>query len=204
MRHGATSGNERRQYVGWLDHPLSSAGREQARAVGVCPQVERVYVTPLCRTHETADICFPNAEQIQIEGLQEMDFGEFSGRTADEMVDDAAYRAWVDGMCLDSCPGGESRDQATERICRTLTALLHHCEAAGEQRVILVAHGGTIMSAFSEFSVDHPERDYYEWLPGNCGGYRAEAFFAPDGELVLDNCHRFDDLSFLNSSTEAE
>jgi len=197
MRHGTTPGNERREYVGWLDHPLSPAGREQAREVGVCPHIKRVYVTPLHRTHETAAICFPNAEWIQVEGLQEMDFGEFSGRTADEMAEDAAYRAWVDDMCLDPCPGGESRDQATERICSALTALLHRCESAGEQRVILVAHGGTIMSAFSEFSADHPERDYYAWLPGNCGGYRTVVGFDAQGTPIFDQCIRFDELAFL-------
>ena len=197
MRHGATPGNERRQYVGILNHPLSKAGREQAREAGVCPQIERVYVTPLRRTHETAAICFPNAEQIEIEGLQEMNFGVFAGRTADEMENDAAYRAWVDGMCLDPCPGGESRAQVTERICRALTELLHRCAGAGERRVILVAHGGTIMSAFSEFAIDHPERNYYEWLTGNCGGYRTAVTFASDGAPVFDDCHRFDNLSFL-------
>ena len=197
MRHGATPGNERRQYVGALDHPLSAAGRQQAHAAGVCPQVKRVYVTSLRRTHETAAICFPHAEQIQAEGLQEMDFGVFAGRTADEMADDAQYRAWVDGMCLDPCPQGESRAQSTERICAALSDLLRCAAEAGEERVILVAHGGTMMAALSEFSVDHPERDYYEWLTGNCGGYRIDVRFDDDGHPVLDNCRRFDDLSFL-------
>ena len=197
MRHGATPGNERRQYVGILDHPLSPKGREQARAAGVIPQVERVYVTPLRRTHETAAICFPCAQQIQVDGLQEMDFGVFAGRTADEMVNDAAYRAWVDGMCLGPCPGGESRAEVTERICRALSELLHRSADAGESRVIVVAHGGTIMSAFGEFSIDCPDRIYYEWLPDNCGGYRTDVTFSPDGTPIFDNCRRFDDLSFL-------
>ena len=192
MRHGATPGNERRQYVGVLDHPLSRAGREQARAAGVYPQVERVYVTRLRRTRETAAICFPRAEQIEVAGLEEMDFGIFAGRTAKEMENDAQYRAWVDGMCLGPCPGGESRAQASARICEAMAGLVRRLVAAGERRAILVAHGGTMMAALSEFSVDHPERDYYEWLVGNCEGYRIDAGIDADGRPVFDNCRRFE------------
>ena len=197
MRHGATPGNVRRQYVGALDHPLSDIGRQQAHDAGVFPEVERVYVTSLSRTHETAAICFPNAEQIQIEGLQEMNFGVFAGRTADEMVDDADYRAWVDGMCVGRCPGGESRAESSERICAAMTGLLQRAQQAGEDRVILVAHGGTMMAAMSEFSVDHPERDYFEWHVPNCQGYRIDATLDASGRPVFDNCRRFEDLSFL-------
>jgi len=86
MRHGQTPGNSERRYVGALDQPLSEQGRAEALAAGVLPKVKRVYVTTLKRTHETASICFPNAEQVEVEGLQEMDFGDFAGRSADEMV----------------------------------------------------------------------------------------------------------------------
>lgn len=199
MRHGATKGNEERRYVGALDHPLSPLGCSQAVAAGVHPEVERVYVTTLIRSQQTAAICFPCAEQIVVDGLQEMDFGTFAGRTADEMVDDADYRAWVEGYCEGQCPEGESRAQASNRICRALGKLVLHAQKAGERRVILVAHGGTLMAAFDRHSIDFPDRDYFSWNTGNCQGYVARASVTKGGTFTLDECTHFANLDFLNA-----
>ena len=124
VRHGQTPGNAERRYVGALDQPLSAEGRAQAHVAGVHGDVGRVYVSPLRRTRETAAIMFPNAEQVVVEGVQEMDFGSFAGRTPDEMVDDPEYRAWVDGECKGTCPGGESQGQFTDRVCAAIERLL--------------------------------------------------------------------------------
>ena len=202
MRHGPTPGNEAHRYVGAIDQPLSPTGRVAAVHAGIHPEVSEVYVTTLKRTHETAAICFPRARQIVCDGLQEMDFGEFAGRTADEMENDPEYRAWVDGWCKGQCPGGESREQATSRICRALAQLIAHATEEGKKRVILVAHGGTMMSAFSTYCIDTPEREYYEWLTGNCGGYRVDATITKGGTLILKNAQQFDDLGFLNEKNE--
>lgn len=202
MRHGPTPGNEAHRYVGAIDQPLSPTGRVAAVHAGIHPEIPEVYVTTLKRTHETASICFPNARQIECEGLQEMDFGAFGGRTADEMEDDPEYRAWVDGWCVGQCPGGESRAESTSRICRALTQLIARANAEGKKRIILVAHGGTMMAALSTYCVDAPERDYYEWLTGNCGGYRMDAEVTKGGTLILKNAERFDDLAFLNEKNE--
>ena len=198
MRHGATKGNEERRYVGAIDAPLTPLGCSQAVAAGIHPEVERVYVTTLIRSQQTAAICFPCAEQVIVDGLQEMDFGVFGGRTADEMVDDAEYRAWVDGYCEGQCPGGESREQVIARVCRALGRLVSHAQKAGEGRVIVVAHGGTMMAALDRHSVDHPERDYYEWNVPNCQGYVLKAQVTRGGTFTLDNCRKFEDLDFLN------
>lgn len=177
IRHGQTPGNGRHEYVGVLDQPLSEEGRAQALAAGVDERVERVYVSKLARTHETAAIMFPQAEQVVVEGIHEMDFGAFAGRSADDMVDDAAYRAWVDGGCEGQCPGGESRDVFTDRVCAALERLLREAAARGERRVVMVAHGGTMMAALSRFG--DGSRSYYEWLVGNCEGYSIAADVVP-------------------------
>lgn len=171
IRHGKTPGNEERRYVGVLDQPLSDTGRAQARAAGVREGVRRVYVSTLQRTHETAALMFPNAEQVVVEGIQEMDFGTFAGRTADEMAGDPEYRAWVEGECLAPCPGGESRDQLTDRVCAALGRLLREAQARGEKRLVMVAHGGTMMAFLDRYG-NNPEKKYWEWLVGNCEGYR--------------------------------
>ena len=171
IRHGQTPGNALRRYVGCKDdQPLSEEGREQARQASHYPDVQRVYVSTLRRTHETAAIMFPNAEQVVVEGIQEMDFGVFTGRSADEMADDADYRNWVDSWCEDPCPDGESRAQFNERVRIAMDAFLRAAAANGESDVYLVAHGGTMMAFLDCYAGNI--RQYFEWNTANCHGYR--------------------------------
>ena len=206
IRHGQTPGNRERRYVGALDQPLSDEGRKQAQEkiaayAALLPDVERVYVTTLRRTHETASILFPGVQQIVVEGIQEMDFGQFAGRTADEMADDAAYREWVEGYCEGPCPGGEAKPEFTDRVCDSLSRMLRGAWARGERRVVLVAHGGTMMASLSRFSADE-QRSYYEWNTGNCEGYRIDVRFSDCDEARLEagsrvNCDG-NGMSFFN------
>lgn len=182
IRHGQTPGNGMRRYVGWRDEPLSDEGRKQAQAADSFPQVARVYVSPLRRTHETAAIMFPNAAQVVVDGVQEMDFGVFSGRSADDMADDEEYRTWVDGYCEGRCPSGESRDEFTDRVCTSLEQLLRQAAERGERRVYLVAHGGTMMASLWRFTSS--DRSYYDWHVSNCKGYRIRANLTGD-QLVF-------------------
>ena len=170
IRHGQTPGNAARQYVGALDQPLSEKGREEAREAGPFPNIPLVYVSKMRRAQETASIMFPNAKQVVVPGVEEMNFGAFGGRSADEMENDPDYQAWVESWCTLPCPGGESLEEFTDRVAASLDAFLREAQERGESRVILVAHGGTMMASMSRFG--DGSKDYYEWLVGNCEGYR--------------------------------
>lgn len=200
MRHGRIPANEGHCYAGSLDEPLSEGGRCDALRAGVHPEVGRVYVSPRLRARQTASICFPSARQVVVEGLAEMDFGDFEGRSADEMYGhDADYTRWVDGGCLAPCPNGESRDGFTARVGSALAGVLRGARARGETRVIVVGHGGTVMAAMFTFASVSRREDpdsYYGWHVGNCGGYRARVSLV-DGVPCFADCERFEDLSFL-------
>ena len=194
IRHGQTPGNALKRYVGSRDdEPLSDSGRELAleAARRFAPlgfaDVKRVYVTRLVRTQQTADALFPHAEQVVLDGIEEMDFGAFSGRSADEMADDDDYRAWVDSWCTGACPGGESKAQFDTRVCAAMERFLRKAIESGEHAVYLVAHGGTIMAFLSHFSGD--ERSYYDWHVGNCEGYRVTITLS-DGSLHIADVER--------------
>lgn len=169
MRHGKTGMNRDGRYQGRTDVPLCPEGEAELLAGGVFPQVEKVYVSPMQRARRTAALCFPNAAQTVVDDFREMDFGAFEGRNYQEMADDPAYRAWVDGMCRGECPDGESMSGFTERVCAAFKEVLHAAAEAGEKRLIIVAHGGTVMALLSRCAV--PERDYYDWSVPNGGGY---------------------------------
>ena len=60
IRHGATEGNLRRRYIGRTDEPLCAAGIAQAeRLRGQNLFADCLFVSPLLRARQTAEIVFP-------------------------------------------------------------------------------------------------------------------------------------------------
>jgi alpha-ribazole phosphatase len=168
IRHGETAGNAARRYVGISDEPLCEKGRADAERKEKDPALSRVYVSPLIRARETASILFPNAAQIVVNDLHEMDFGAFEGRTADEMENDPAYRAWVGDLCRGACPGGESQADFHRRVKTAFTETVKTLEGDAT----FVVHGGVIMSVLWQFA--EPKKDFYDWITPNLGGYEAD------------------------------
>ena len=165
LRHGATACNAEGRYQGRRDIPLSPAGRAALGPAAFSP--EAVYVSPLARAAETAAILFPAAAQIPVPDLAEMDFGVFEGRTWREMEHDGDYRAWVESGCTGRCPGGESREEFSARVCGAFAGLVDGALAGRAERLVIVAHGGVLMASLERFALPH--RDYFDWqVP--CGG----------------------------------
>ena len=172
MRHGRTEGNLVGRYNGRTDEPLCAEGVSDAEAAPHDPAVALAFASPLRRTQQTAKICFPNAEIVTIPDLREMDFGDFEGRTANQMQDDPAYRTWVAGGCVDVCPNGEGVPGFARRAAAAFAAAVADTIARGEARAAVVVHGGVIMAVMASFSgADVP---YQNWYVLNCGGYEIE------------------------------
>lgn len=180
IRHGKTAGNLERRYTGVTDAPLCPEGRAEAERARKDVTRSTVYVSPLKRARETAAILFPNAEQIVVEDLHEMDFGDFEGRTADEMVNDPVYRKWVDDLCEGACPNGESQAGFRERVTRAFTEALQTIDADA----LFVVHGGVIMAIMAELA--EPKKDFYDWYTPNLCGYRATVRSGPSGIVLFD------------------
>jgi len=171
MRHGQTESNIHGRYNGRTDEPLCESGITQARSVVFSDNMDCVYVSPMLRAIQTARICFPNAEMHIIEDLREMDFGDFEGRTADEMACDADYRKWVDGNCEGRCPNGEDIVSFRQRVQTAFDLII--CDAFEHQlkELAIVAHDGTIMAIMSKYA--DPARAYFDWHVPHCCGYEA-------------------------------
>lgn len=165
VRHGATAGNLLRRHIGVTDEPLCPEGRAALSVLD--GTVDTVYVTPLLRTQETASILFPQAVQEVVEGLREMDFGAFENKNYQELAHDPSYQEWVDGWCEGHCPGGESRRQFCDRVCAAFAALVDDALAKKLPRLVIVAHGGTIMAVGEAFAL--PKKGYFDWKVPNGG-----------------------------------
>ena len=163
IRHGITAGNLLHRHLGITDEPLCPQGIAALKLLD--PALGEVFVSPLRRARETATILFPNARQLVVPGLREMDFGTFENKNAAELSHDPSYRAWVDGWCEGSCPGGESRAQFCRRTNAAFAHLVEEALAQDKNRLVVVAHGGTIMAVGEAFAV--PRRDYFDWKVPN-------------------------------------
>ena len=75
IRHGKTEGNKLSRYIGTTDEPLCQEGTEFLHKMDY-PKVQAVYVSPLKRCVQTAEILFPGEPVHIIEELAECDFGE--------------------------------------------------------------------------------------------------------------------------------
>ena len=190
IRHGQTAGNMRKAYIGRTDEPLCEEGRawitERAKTFHqVFPQIDGLYVSPMLRARETAELCFPGVEQHVVDDLREMDFGDFEGKTYKEMDGDARYQAWVDSGCEGLCPNGEDKAGFCARIERAFESLLSQASMCGEQNIVVVAHGGTVMASLARYA--QPAKPYFEWYVESGGAYLVEVLFSEDGTPLLNN-----------------
>lgn len=170
IRHGETDYNTEHRYQGQIDIPLSEEGRDHLKESAQV--VDTVYVSRLRRTAQTAKILFPDARQIVVPGIEEMNFGRFDGHTHQELSSDPAYQRWIDSWCTLDVPGGENREQFTRRTLKAVTGLIRSAAAQGRSHLVIVAHGGTIMAFMERFG--EPKREYYEWQPDNGEGWELE------------------------------
>ncbi len=170
LRHGRTAYNTERRYQGQRDIPLAPEGAAELREAGFSPRT--VYVSRLRRAGETARVLFPAAAQEVVPGLEEIDFGSFEGRTADELETDPEYRAWIESGATLPCPGGESMRGFAERSCAAFEALLLRALRAGEDPLVIVAHGGTLCAVAERYAA--PAGSYFEMMMPNGSGYLLE------------------------------
>ena len=128
---------------------LSALGRAEIVAVAdrlAGEKIEALYSSPLQRTRETAEILSARLDlPIRYrEDLLELDFGEWTGLTFDEVRADARWQVWSSCRSIATVPGGESMRAVQERAIKALFDLRHtHREGA----VLIVSHGDVIRAA---------------------------------------------------------
>ena len=151
MRHGETEANAAARMQGHLDYPLNERGREQARILGewfVAQGIDwsRVYVSPLQRARETAEIIVSRAGGPAPEpepALIELTAGALEGLDQQEIV--ARFPRFAERHVTEigdfSEFGGESYEAVQERV-GGLRRRLEGTHRELEERVLLVGHGG--------------------------------------------------------------
>ena len=106
-------------------------------------KIDALYSSPLQRTRETAEILSDRLGlPIQYrEDVIELDFGEWTGRTADEIRKDERWQLWSNCRSIAAIPGGESWRQVQDRVVGALFDLQRLYPTGS---LVLVSHGDVI------------------------------------------------------------
>ncbi|MFP4302916.1 MAG: histidine phosphatase family protein [Spirochaetaceae bacterium] len=147
IRHGETDWNLRGLTQGSTDIPLNDLGREQARITGAYlaqSPWDAVYSSDLGRAYETAAIISKSLGLTSIAQdprLRERGFGEAEGLNVTERK----------SRYIDSSSIPESEPWDSVRL-RGLAAIEQIALENPEKRVLVVSHGGVIMTILSHLS----------------------------------------------------
>lgn len=169
IRHGMTEANETGIYIGSTDMPLSRKGAGELAAKMDefdYPSVQRVYSSPLCRCTETAEILFPEIELIKSDGLRELNFGEFEGKTVDELINRDDYKLWLKGGKNTRPPKGESLEEMTARTFSALHNIITDMMQNSITQAAVITHSGIITNMLLGFGIPKYDPKYLQAKAG--------------------------------------
>jgi probable phosphoglycerate mutase len=181
VRHGHVDWIAPERFRGRAELPLSSLGRRQAQAAAgyivATWKPDAVYTSPLGRCRETgAAIAAPfRLEPQPIDGLCDIDYGEWQGLTRDQ-----ATKCWPDESELwfraphiAAIPGGETLAAVLSRVTAALRDILRHHP---DQTVVMVGHD-SVNRVLLLFTLELPLSRYWHLRQDPCG----------INELIFDN-----------------
>ena len=171
IRHGVTEANLKGQYAGSWDIPLCEEGEKKLHQLKndfIYPEIKECYSSPLSRCRQTAEIIYPHIKPIIQENLKEWDFGEWEGKTTNELLKDERYVRWIENKQTDPAPGGESGMTFTKRVCKAFEEIVESLVKRGVTSAGIVTHGGVIMGLLATYGI--PKKDFFDWITDNgCG-----------------------------------
>lgn len=172
IRHGVTQGNREGRYIGRTDMPLSPEGIAELLTLqeeSSYPYVDAVFSSPLMRCKQTAKFLYPERDAIELPQLAEMDFGDFEGKTIEQLKTDERFIRWVGDSLQTAPPNGESGEALARRALEGLSIVFEEMMQRKLQDVAVITHGGVIMTLLSAGAF--PRRAITEWKIGNGRGY---------------------------------
>lgn len=164
IRHGQTDWNLEGKIQGRHDISLNETGRRQAEllAEGMKKRpVVQIFSSRQKRAYETAKAIgkSQNVGVTVIDGLEEVEFGEWEGMTWDEISRKypKEFEIWCSEPAKITPPGGESRPQIYDRVKRALKEVV----SLAQGDVAVISHGASlayIVSSMLEKELgDHDE-----------------------------------------------
>lgn len=168
IRHGKTKSNSQHRYLGKTDEMLSEEGIQelsQNKKMQIYPDVDIVFISPMKRCAQTAQIIYPDIPYVTVDEWTEMDFGDFEGKNYYELQADARYQEWIDSNGTLPFPHGESREDFIARCEMGFQKMQE--QAVKAEKIGMIVHGGTIMAILSRYG----KGEYFDYQTDNGKGY---------------------------------
>ena len=123
---------------------IAEAGAAARRLVGA--GIAAIYASPLERTRQTAEIVARelSAPVTIRDDLAELDFGEWTGLTFDEVRKDPRWPEWTTHRSLSCIPGGETMRDVQRRV---IEAVMEMRAEHPDDHIAVVSHGDVIRAA---------------------------------------------------------
>lgn len=172
IRHGKTQWNVEKKYLGLTDKPLCDTGAMELReytAQNKYTDVDIVFSSPLKRCMQTADIIYPAVHRVYLNALRECDFGEFEGKSYEQLKENLEYKLWIDSMGNSDLHGGEPNDIFAKRCICGFNEIVETVCREEIERVGVVVHGGVIMNIMAHLCGDG---NIFMWQCKNGYGFR--------------------------------
>ncbi|AZU61806.1 histidine phosphatase family protein [Neobacillus mesonae] len=162
FRHGLTEANKRKCYLGWTDSALCP----ESTWIEPLTAYDGYFSSDLERCLTTAKLLFPNGTPVQMREFREMNFGDWEGKTYEELKEKTLYQQWLSDPLRYSPPHGESFERFSERVDAGWTKLFNEVLSKNHQRCAVVTHGGVIRYLLTAYG---PEmKDFWSWqVPHN-------------------------------------
>lgn len=147
IRHYATKGNLEKRYIGRTDEPILV--REIVRKFKQ-DRYDGLFVSPMKRCIESADLLFPSMKKRFIEEFKECDFGLFEGKNYLELNQSTElaplYQKWIDSEGRLPFPKGDDPVAYQLRVKKKWIEVLTNSKEEGMSQIVLILHGGSIMA----------------------------------------------------------
>ena len=172
IRHGAIDETLSGKYIGTTDPPLSDKGKLALKKLAFThayPQPPVVFSSPLRRCTQTCAVLFPERKPLVIANLSECNFGEWEGKTAEELKNSEDFQKWLAGDNSVKPPRGESNADFVRRICKMFESIVEGLMKTGSTECAVVTHGGVIMTLLAVYGL--PQAKPFEWAMENGCGY---------------------------------
>ncbi len=172
IRHGTCEGSLLSKYIGRTESPLAIEGiKELAKLKSEhdFPYAKDFYASPSTRCVDSLKILYPDAEPTVIFEMAECDFGDWEDKNADELKEDPRFIEWINGGNSVSPPNGESFSVFMQRVCKGFETLVNNMMFTGQTDVVLVTHGGVIMTILAAYGL--PQAKMTDWICESGNGY---------------------------------
>jgi len=192
VRHGQSQWNLENKFTGWIDIPLTEAGRAEAKQGGEAIQGEGLvfdvaFTSVLIRAIETLEIILKILGQealatLKDQALNERHYGNLQGLNKDEMrkkFGAEQVKLWRRSYDV-APPGGEAlKDTAARTLPYFQSKILP--ELAAGKNVLVSAHGNSLRSIVMELDHLSPEEVVALEIPT---GVPIRYDFTPEGKVA--------------------